>query len=159
MALELMLKLNNDREKPSSETHDSPIEVLAWSWGMSRYVGHPRDENEEFAPLSMQDLSLTKYIDPSSIVLMHACNKAHVYPTATLTIKKPENPAIDYLEITFKNAQVTSMSTGGSQGEDRLTENVCLSFESADVTYQKQKEDIVDATSSQTFCWSSTREQ
>ena len=37
--------------------------------------------------------------------------------------------------------RVTSLSTGGSGGEDRLTENVTLSFATIVEAYQRQKAD------------------
>jgi type VI secretion system secreted protein Hcp len=36
---------------------------------------------------------------------------------------------------------ITSVSTGGSGGEDRLTESVTLNFAKFKVAYQKQKKD------------------
>jgi len=39
------------------------------------------------------------------------------------------------LEITMKEVLVTSISTGGSGGEDRLTENISLNFAEVKVEY------------------------
>jgi type VI secretion system secreted protein Hcp len=41
----------------------------------------------------------------------------------------------------MKDVIVTSVSTGGSGGEDRLTENVSLNFAAVLVDYQAQKPD------------------
>ena len=41
----------------------------------------------------------------------------------------------------MKDVIVTSVSTGGSGGEDRLTENVTLNFATFKIEYQPQKPD------------------
>jgi type VI secretion system secreted protein Hcp len=44
-----------------------------------------------------------------------------------------------YIQITMKEVLVTSISTGGSGGEDRLTENVTLNFAEVKFSYAPQK--------------------
>ena len=56
------------------------------------------------------------------------------------TRKAGEKP-LDYLTITLEKLLVSSLSTGGSGGEDRLTENVTLNFAKVKVDYQPQKKD------------------
>ena len=41
----------------------------------------------------------------------------------------------------MQDVLISSVSTGGSGGEDRLTENVSLNFRHVDVKYTKQKQD------------------
>ena len=43
--------------------------------------------------------------------------------------------------ITLTNVLISSYTTGGSGGEDRLSENVSLNFQQVQVDYQVQKED------------------
>ncbi|MFU1922865.1 type VI secretion system receptor/chaperone Hcp, partial [Klebsiella pneumoniae] len=71
-----------------------------------------------------------------------ACSSGKHYPQAKLTIRKAggENQ-VEYLIITLKEVLVSSVSTGGSGGEDRLTENVTLNFAQVQVDYQPQKAD------------------
>jgi len=45
---------------------------------------------------------------------------------------------LEYLIITMTEVLVTSISTGGSGGEDRLTENVTLNFAKVKVEYTEQ---------------------
>jgi type VI secretion system secreted protein Hcp len=47
---------------------------------------------------------------------------------------------VEYLKIKMEEVIVTSISTGGSGGEDRLTENVTLNFAKVGVDYQSQDE-------------------
>ena len=54
--------------------------------------------------------------------------------------KAGENP-LEYLTIKMESVIVTSVSTGGSGGEDRLTENVSLNFAKLFLEYTKQEAD------------------
>ena len=45
-----------------------------------------------------------------------------------MTVRKAGENPVDYVNITMSPVLVTSLSTGGSGGEDRLTENVYLEF-------------------------------
>jgi type VI secretion system secreted protein Hcp len=58
-----------------------------------------------------------------------------------LTVRKAGENALEYLKITMKNGLVSSISDGGSGGEDRLTENVSLNFSEVKVEYTPQKAD------------------
>jgi len=45
---------------------------------------------------------------------------------------------LEYMIIKLEEILVSSVSTGGSGGEDRLTENVVLNFAKVDVEYTQQ---------------------
>jgi type VI secretion system secreted protein Hcp len=89
----------------------------------------------------VQDLSITKYVDKSSPVLMlMVANGKHIVD-ATLTVRKAGENPIKYIVIKMKEVMVTSLSTGGSGGEDRLTENITLNFGEVEFDYLPQKTD------------------
>ena len=48
---------------------------------------------------------------------------------------------LEYLKITMEEIIISSLSTGGSGGEDRFTENVTLNFANVKLEYTPQKED------------------
>jgi type VI secretion system secreted protein Hcp len=91
--------------------------------------------------VSVQDLSLTKYVDKASPnLIMATCNGKH-YKEALLTVRKAGEKPLEYIKITMKEVLVSAVSTGGSGGEDRLTENVTLNFAEFKVEYTPQKAD------------------
>ena len=49
--------------------------------------------------------------------------------------KQADGKRVQYIIITMTKVLITSISTGGSGGEDRLTENVSLNFEEVSYTY------------------------
>jgi type VI secretion system secreted protein Hcp len=112
--------------------------VLAWSWGMSQSGTTHTSTGGGAGKVNVQDLSLTKYIDKSSTVLMTHCATGKHIPKAVLTVRKAGDKPLEYLVITLKDLLISSVSTGGSGGEDRLTENVTINFAAYEVAYQQQ---------------------
>ena len=91
--------------------------------------------------VSVQDISVTKYVDAaSSVLLSHCCDGTHI-KTATLVVRKAGGTPLEYIKIELEEILITSVSTGGSGGEDRLTENVSLNFAKFKYSYQPQKAD------------------
>ena len=121
--------------------HEDEIDVLAWSWGMSQSGSMHVGGGGGSCKVNIQDVSLTKYVDKSSPSLMRACCNGEHLTEATLTIRKAGKDALDYLKIKMSPVLVTSLDTGGSGGEDRLTENVTLNFAKVEVGYTPQKPD------------------
>ena len=63
------------------------------------------------------------------------------FKQADLVVRKAGEHPLEYLKIKLNEILVSSYSSGGSGGEDRLTENVTLNFAKIDVTYTPQKVD------------------
>ena len=79
--------------------------------------------------VNVYDMSVTKYIDSSSAKLMlNCCNGKH-FANAVLTVRKAggENP-VEYVTIRMQKVLITSVSTGGDGGSDRLMEEIKLNF-------------------------------
>jgi type VI secretion system secreted protein Hcp len=64
-----------------------------------------------------------------------------VYRNATLVVRKAGESRLEYIKLEFRDLNVSSLSTGGSGGEDRLTENVTLNFDEVKYTYTPQNAD------------------
>src|SRR5687768_9857714 len=115
--------------------HPNQCDVLAWSWGMSN-SGTVVGGGTGAGKVSIQDLSLTKYFDKASPLLMTACARGTHYPRVTLSLRKAGATATQhFMVITMEEVMVTGMSTGGSGGEDRLTENVTFNFGKVTLDY------------------------
>jgi len=105
------------------------MDVLAWSWGSSS------NAQKTVSRCNLQDLSFTKWVDTASPVLLAGQLMGTIYPQATLTVRTAGETPTNYIVIRLFNVRVSSLSTGGSGGEDRLTENVSLYFQSGQFTY------------------------
>ncbi len=116
------------------------IDVIAWSWGMSQSGSFHAAAGGGSGKASFQDISFTKWVDKSSPKLMLALAKGTHIAECKLTCRKAGEGQQKYIEITMKPCLVTSLSTGGSGGEDRLTENVTLNFKDVAFQYYVQDE-------------------
>ncbi len=140
MAVDMFIKIEGSGFEGESEDHKhkGEIDVLAWSWGVSQSGSFHQGGGGGAGKVNAQDLSLTKYIDKSSPKLMeYTCTGEHI-PKATLVVRKAGKKPLEYMKITMEELMVTSVSTGGSGGEDRLTENVSLNFAKIKVEYDEQ---------------------
>jgi len=142
MAVDMFLKLTDVKGEAQDKSHKEEIDVLAWSWGMSQSGTMHTGGGGGGGKVSVQDISITKWLDKSSPVLMQYCSTGKQFAEAILTVRKAGGDSpLEYLIITMKDVIVTSISTGGSGGEDRLTENTSLNFSQYKVEYQPQKPD------------------
>ncbi len=141
MSVDMFLKIEGVDGEAVDKDHGGEIDVLAWSWGMSQSGTTHMGGGAGAGKVNVQDLSVTKYIDKSSPNLMkYCCNGTHI-KEALLTVRKAGGKPLEYVKIKMETAMITSVSTGGSGGEDRLTENCTLNFAKVGFEYQPQKAD------------------
>ena len=141
MAVDMFIKIGDIKGESRDDAHKEEIDVLAWSWGMSQSGSAHMGGGAGAGKVNVQDISLTKYVDASSHLLMKTCCKGEHYDEATLTVRKAGGTAVEYIIIKLKEVFVSSVSTGGSGGEDKLTENVSLNFAEFEYAYTPQKAD------------------
>jgi len=128
-ANDMFLKLEGIQGESQDSVHKGEIDVLAWSWGMSNSGTLHVSTGGGAGKANFQDISLTKYVDKSSVPLMERVATGKQIATATLVVRKAgAKLPVEYIKIELTDILVTSVSTGGSGGEDRLTENITLNF-------------------------------
>ncbi len=138
MAVDMFMKIEGADGESKDHAHTDEIDVLAWSWGMSQSGTFHTGGGGGSGKVDVQDISFTKYQDLASATLMLFISNGKHIPEATLTVRKAgENPLENYI-VKMKDVMVTSLSTGGSGGEERLTENVTLNFAKVEVAYTSQ---------------------
>jgi type VI secretion system secreted protein Hcp len=138
MAVDMFIKIGAIKGECKDHKHKDEIDVLAWSWGMSQSGSFHVGGGGGAGKANFQDISLTKWVDKSSPDLMLHCSNGKHIPECTLVVRKAGEQPLEYLTISMKKVMVTSVSTGGSGGEDRLTENVTLNFAQCKVKYIEQ---------------------
>lgn len=138
MAVDMFIKIGDIKGESKDKAHKEKIDVLAWSWGVSNSGNAQVGGGAGAGKVNVQDLSFTKYVDSAtSPLLVAACNGKH-YDEALLIVRKAGEHPVEYIKIKMEEVLITSLSTGGSGGEDRLTENVTLNFAKVHVDYTPQ---------------------
>lgn len=153
MAVDMFLKIEGEISGESKDgTHKGDIDVLAWSWGLSNSGSFHVGGGGGSGKANFQDVSVTKWVDLSSPILQLYCANGDHFDKATLVVRKAGKKPLEYIIITMTKVMITSVSTGGSGGEDKLTENVTLNFEQVEVKYTEQK-DTGEAGTVKEFKW------
>ena len=141
MAVDMFMKIGDLKGESRDSVHKQEIDVLSWSWGCSNSGSAHTGGGAGAGKANVQDLSFTKYIDKCSPSLLLACCKGNHYDSALLTVRKAGGKPLEYLKVTMTEVLVSAVSTSGSGGDDRLTENVTLNFAKVKVDYVEQKPD------------------
>lgn len=150
MAMDMFIKIpDTDGESKDKDAATlGSIDVLAWSWGMSQSGSFMNGSGGGAGKANVQDFSFTKWIDKSTPKLMLSClTGKHFTGDTVLSVRKAGQSATGasagyvYLKITLTKSLISSVSTGGSGGEDRLTENLSINFAKVKVEYFKQADD------------------
>jgi type VI secretion system secreted protein Hcp len=139
MAVDIFLKIDGVDGEAQDDKHKKEIDILAWSWGLSNSGSAHVGGGAGAGKVNVQDLSFTKYVDAASPKLILACCNGSHYDNALLTVRKAGGTApVEYIKLKIQEVLVSSVSTGGSGGEDRLTENITLNFAKFNLDYTPQ---------------------
>lgn len=133
-AVDMFIKMSDIDGEAKDKNHKDEIDVLAWSWGMTQ---SDSSHTGGAGKVIVQDLSFTKYVDKATPKIYESIANGEHIAEVKLTVSDDRYSGKEpYLTYTLKNVLISSVSTGGSGSEDRLTENVSLNFEHIKVTYQ-----------------------
>ena len=138
------LKIEDIEGESQSNEHPGAIDILSWSWGASNTAGYSTTGGGGSGKVSMQDFSITKYVDKATPKLFLNC--ATGKPTARLELVM-ELPSRDggaptpYMTFILNDVFVTSVSVGGAAGEDRMTETITLNFTKIEMKYYERLAD------------------
>ncbi len=134
----MFLVLNGIKGESEDKTYKDQIDVLAWSWGLSQSGTMHMGKGGGAGKANFQDISITKYVDNSSATLMNKIATGEHIADGKIVVRKAGGKPLEYFVIELKEVMVTSYSTGGSGGEDRLTENITLNFAKVRTVYKTQ---------------------
>jgi len=141
MAVDMFIKIGDIKGESVDAKHKDEIDVLAWSWGGSQSGTTHMGSGGGAGKVNVQDLSITKWVDKATPILFKTmCEGSHI-KEIVLTVRKAGGKPVEYLKLTLIDTIITSLSTGGSGGEDRLTENLTINFAKFKLDYVPQKED------------------
>jgi type VI secretion system secreted protein Hcp len=140
MASDMFIKIGDLGGESSDKDHEGQIDVLSWSWGMSQGGTMHGGGGGGAGKATVGDISLMKNLDKSSPNLIKACQTGQHIAEAILECRKAGGTALPYYKLTMKDVLITSVQTGGSPHDERMTESVSLNFRSYTVVYQEQDE-------------------
>ena len=152
MSVDMFLELEGIKGESVDKVHKDKIDILAWSWGLANTGTLHHGSGGGAGKASFQDISITKYVDAASANLMLYCANGKHFGKGKIIVRKAGEKPLEYIVIELDKVMVTSYSTGGGSGEERLTENVVLNFSKVKLEYVTQSEKGGKGTP-QAFAW------
>jgi type VI secretion system secreted protein Hcp len=138
MAVDVFLKIDGIEGESASDKHKGEIDVLSWSWGVAQTGNMHTGGGGGAGRANVQDLSFTKTLDKSSPKLFKSsCEGAHI-AKMVLSANKAGGKQMEYLKITLSDCLISSVSTGGSGGQESFTESVTVNFSKVEMVYSQQ---------------------
>lgn len=142
MAVDFILELDGIKGESQDKDHKDKINIESWSWGMTQSGDTHLGTGSGAGKVNVQDLSLTKYADKSSPIIMQYCTQGkHIASGKLHCYKASGDSRVEYLLFEMKNIIVSSYQTGGSGGDDRQMESCSLNFGEYKETYTQQMAD------------------
>jgi type VI secretion system secreted protein Hcp len=138
MAVDMFIKIGDVKGEATDDKHKGEIEVLSWSLGATQTGTAGIGGGGGAGKVQMQDMVITKYIDKSSAALFKMCCDGTHIDKVLLTVRKAGGTALEYIKWNLEEVMVSSITTGGSGGQDKLTENITLNFARVKLEYTPQ---------------------
>lgn len=141
MAVDMFLKLDKIKGESKDKTHKDEIDILAWSWGIQQTGSTHIGVGSGTGKARFSDLNITKYVDKASVTLMEYVATGTHISKAKLVVRKAGGKPLEYIVIELEDIIITSYATGGSGGEELLTESISLNFAEVKISYKPQNPD------------------
>ena len=141
MVVDMFLKLEGIKGESKDDKHKDEIHIESFSWGVTQQGGFNVGGGGGAGKVNVHDISISKYLDKSSALLMsHCCTGKHI-PSGLVTFRKAGDKPLEYLKIKLTDILVSSVQHSGSGHGDVLSENLSLNFAKFEVEYYEQKPD------------------
>jgi type VI protein secretion system component Hcp len=144
----IYLQLDGIPGDVQDKEHGGWIEVLSFDWDARQ----PTTLVKPSGPLDIKELTLHKFIDKASPLLMESLYKGHQIESGKIHFTEPSGvEPRTVLAFDLSNILVTGYATGGSGGEDRLLDSIHLVFDDFHETIYNINPDGTPADSSSVF--------
>ena len=133
-AVDVFLQLDGIEGESTSKDHKGHIDVLSWSFGLSRAVGGSAGTSRGASKLCASDISVMKFFDKSSPAIMTNMVSGKAIPKGKLMFVQAGEGQKEYLTIELTGILVSSYQASGSS--ETPVDSVSLHFGTAKVTYK-----------------------
>lgn len=140
-ASDAFLKIEGIPGESTDAKHADEIVVTSFRTGFVQQPVTASGAGGSAGKAVLQDLTLTKWLDKASPLLMLKCAQGTHLPTAVLTVRKAGEDRLEYYKITLSDVLISSISSEGTSSGDRPTESLSLNFSKIEWEYTPQKAD------------------
>ncbi|MCB5206526.1 Hcp family type VI secretion system effector [Methylovorus mays] len=140
MAQDIFLKINGIDGESQDSSHKNEIEVLTWDWQILQESNMHAGSGGGAGKATVKDLNFSHYVDRSSPNLMKFCLTGKHIQEAVLVVRKAGGSPLEYLKITMSDVVITNVMPSGSSSDERIVEDVSLSFAKVKQEYTVQNQ-------------------
>lgn len=138
MAQDIFLKISGIDGESQDASHKNEIEVMSWGWRVSQSSNMHSGSGGGAGKASVDDLAFEHYVDRASPNLMKYCLTGKHISEATLVARKAGGNPLEYFKLTMSDVIVTAVQPAGSINEERMREQVRVSFANVKQEYVVQ---------------------
>ncbi len=141
MAQDITLKLTSIEGESKKKGYEKQIDIYDFKFGVSQAASSSEGSGGGSAKSDCQDLVLTKLIDKSTPIIFVQSATGTPITEAVMTVRKAGGQALDYLVVTLNDVIVTNVTTGGKAEDERVLEQISLSYAKITIQYKAQNAD------------------
>ena len=138
MPVEMFLKLTGIQGETADIKHKGEIDVLAWSWGLSKEPPPPAGGGGS-GPVKIENISIEKLVDLASPLLLSFGAQGKHIADGTLTTGRAGKNGSEFLVFKMTDVIVTSVHVAVSKDTD--SESITLSFGKFEFNYRPTNPD------------------
>ncbi|WP_144114082.1 Hcp family type VI secretion system effector [Paraburkholderia sp. BCC1886] len=138
MAQDIFLKISGIDGESQDASHKNEIEVMSWGWRVSQSSNMHAGSGGGAGKASVDDLAFEHYVDRASPNLMKYCLTGKHISEATLVARKAGGNPLEYFKLTMSDVIVTAVQPAGCINEERMREQVRMSFANVKQEYVVQ---------------------
>jgi type VI secretion system secreted protein Hcp len=135
---DIFLEIAGIEGESQDRDHKGQIDVLSWSWGVSRSVDINSVGSSSSA--SFNDFVITKRVDKSSPVLFGRCASSARLDSIILWVRA-SGTNNDYLKITMTDVYVSGISSTGSIETEQASESISFIYSTIQTVYYPTNSD------------------
>src|SRR5688572_29804191 len=128
MATDLFAKIGGIKGESRDQRHKDEVEVLTWSWGVSRDASAPQTPGGASGKPTFADFTITHFVDKASPTLMKACATGEHLKEATITARQAGKGQQEYLIIKMTDIIIRSVTPAGTREDGGAVETVSMRF-------------------------------
>jgi len=150
---DIFLKIEPIQGESLDQDHSGEIDVLAWSWGVSKPVPDGGGGGGS-GPPSFTDIKVIKSFDTASPALLAGVATGVHFDDAILSINRQTGKGpVEYLNITLTDVILTKIANGGKDGEPGVSETVTLNFAKVEINYTQLDSEGNPVGGETKTCW------
>jgi type VI secretion system secreted protein Hcp len=133
----MFLKVAGIKGESQDHTHKDEIHILSWSWGVTQAAtSSAHGAGMGAGKADCHDLSIQKYLDIASPLLVKHCAAGIHIKDMLLTLRKAGEKQVEYSKMTLTDCLITSVQI--SAGGDLPSESVSFKFAKIKIEYWPQ---------------------